>query len=105
MRARWSLAALACAGCSFVFVHGPEVGASCTTSEAVPLIDAAIAVGSFVGLAFDGMTINDRAHDGGDLSVPIGVGVGLLVGGIIYTVSAVGGHHDAAACRAHRPAA
>lgn len=95
-----ALAALLCVGCSFVFVRGPEAGPSCTTSEVVPLIDAVIAIGSFVGLAFDGMTINDRAHDGGDLGTPIGVGVGLLVAGVLYTVSAVGGHKDAVACRA-----
>src|SRR5262249_23318699 len=102
---RWSPAALATvlwAGCSFVFVHGPEVGPSCTTSEAAPLLDAAVAIGAFVGLAFDGMEINDRAHDGRDLSTPIGIGVGLLAGGILYTVAAVGGHHDATACRARK---
>jgi hypothetical protein len=93
-------AALLCAGCSFVFVQGPEGGPSCTTSEVVPLLDAAVAVGSFVGLAFAGMTINDRAHDGGDLGTPIGAGVGLLVAGVLYTVSAVGGHRDTVACRA-----
>ncbi len=94
------LAALLLAGCSFVFVHGPEAGTSCTTSDVVPLVDAAAAVGAFVGLAFDGMTINDRAHNGGDLGPPIGIGTGLLVAGILYTVSAVGGHRDVSACRA-----
>jgi hypothetical protein len=89
------------AGCSFVFVHGPEVGTeSCTTSDALPLIDAAGALASFVALAIDGTIINDHARGDGEISTPISAGVGLLVGGIMYTVAAVGGHHDAVACRA-----
>jgi hypothetical protein len=100
------LALLACAGCSFVFVHGPEVGStSCTTSEVLPALDAAAAIGAFVGLAFDGMAINDHARGDGQIGTPIAIGTGLLIGGILYTVSAVGGHHDASACRARQPAA
>jgi hypothetical protein len=100
---RSALGAVLCAGCSFVFVHGPEVGPDCTHTEVVPLLDAAVAVGAFGALAYDGTVINDRAHNGGDLGTPIGIGVGLLVGGIVYTISAVGGHHDAVMCRAKDP--
>ena len=97
------LALALCAGCSFVFVRGPDVGLeACTTSEGFPLLDAAAAIGAFAGLAIDGMAINDHARGDGEIGTPIAIGTGLLVGGILYTISAVGGHHDATACRGHR---
>ena len=97
------LVALLGAGCSFVFVRGPDVGtATCTSDEVFPVIDAVVAVAAYAGLAIDGMAINDHARGDGQIGTPIAIGTGLLVGGILYTISAVGGHHDAVACRARR---
>jgi hypothetical protein len=93
------LAALSC-GCSFTFVQGPEVGPErCTRSRVLPLLDGAIAIGSFAGLAWQGMEINDHARGDGQIGTPIAIGTGFLVAGILYTVSAVGGNRDVAACR------
>jgi hypothetical protein len=98
-----ALAALLLTSCSFVFVHGPEVGVKrCTSSDLLPALDAGAAIGAFAGLAVYGMKINDHARGDGEIGEPIGIATALLVAGVLYTVSAVGGHQDAVACRARR---
>ena len=102
------LCALMLSSCSFVFVSGPpELGppgaavppASCTTSNAAPVVDSVLA--GIQGLGAIGAFTSDEVDD--DIRVPLGAGE--LVIGALFLASAVVGTNRIAACQEYRVAA
>ncbi len=90
--------------CSFVLVHGPPAGPerwapfSCTRSNALPILDALVAVtGFFVG----GTLVAGGSSS--EWTVPYAVvGGGFVLEGLVFGTSAVTGFAKTSRCRAAR---
>ena len=99
---RW-VALVACAGCSFFAVHGPETTtkpADCTDSDLVPSLDsvagALLVAGAIGGEVADHLASHQIAH------YELVLGLPALAVGITYLISASHGTSAVERCRSAR---
>jgi hypothetical protein len=115
MRPRSALAALALSallagtpGCSILLVRGPSsgpeptAGSSCTRSNAIPFLDAALAGTS---LLVGGTLVATYTGDAQGWTAPYAVvGAGFVVEGLVFGASSLVGFHRTGRCRAAQAA-
>ena len=88
------LTCLTCTGCSFMFVDRPPQVASpgqCSTSQAIPMLDALTAAGGIVGTV---LVLDDEGSD--DKTFPLVVGIGTSFG---FATGAVEGFRRTVGCQ------
>jgi hypothetical protein len=98
-------AALAAAGCSWIFVDAappnspPGQPVPCSTSAVAPVFDTVFAIGSGVGVIYDVAVINSNSFDQQTKDVAkISIGVNVVFA-IIYTWSAAWGYPTVKHCQ------
>jgi len=98
--------ALACSGCSFIFVHPPHhaddqltgVPGRCTSSPAAPIVDAAIGTLEVVRTSI-AVSNEESAYQGAPISrnADIGFGVGFAT---LFLASSIYGFYETSQCHA-----